>query len=80
MTVTHTQGTFKDYVATQPHHVQWILSTLQTAEVDTEYWIDTLNKGIVTITTDSSVANRTGYYATVMHTDLEQIVSKAPAM
>eukprot|EP00957_Ditylum_brightwellii_P031627 2398967-Ditylum_brightwellii.AAC.1 len=46
ITVTHTQGTFEDYVATQPHHVQRILGMLQTAEVDTEHWIDALNKGL----------------------------------
>eukprot|EP00957_Ditylum_brightwellii_P106872 8153047-Ditylum_brightwellii.AAC.1 len=74
MTVeTHTHGTFEDYIAAQPDHVQRILGTLQAAEVDTEYWIDTLNKGLVTIATDSSVVNYKGYYATVMHTDLKQL-------
>eukprot|EP00957_Ditylum_brightwellii_P048638 3690658-Ditylum_brightwellii.AAC.1 len=52
VTVTHTQGIFEDYVATQLHHVQRILGMLQVAEVDTEYWIDALNKGIVMIATD----------------------------
>eukprot|EP00957_Ditylum_brightwellii_P129567 9882868-Ditylum_brightwellii.AAC.2 len=64
VTETHTQGTFEDYVATQPNHVQHILGMLQAAEVDTEYWIDALNKDLVMIATDGSVANSTGYYTT----------------
>eukprot|EP00957_Ditylum_brightwellii_P058015 4399422-Ditylum_brightwellii.AAC.1 len=78
MTVTHTQGTNEDYVAMQPHHVQRILGMLQAAEIHTEYWIDALNKGIVTIETDSSVANCTGYYTTVMYTHLQQICFQGP--
>eukprot|EP00957_Ditylum_brightwellii_P065442 4964247-Ditylum_brightwellii.AAC.1 len=42
----HTNGTFKEYIAAQPDHMKWILGTLQAAEVDTEYWIDALNKGL----------------------------------
>eukprot|EP00957_Ditylum_brightwellii_P044306 3361949-Ditylum_brightwellii.AAC.1 len=51
---THTNGTFEEYIAAQPEHVKWILGTLQAAEVDTEYWIDALNKGLVTIARDGS--------------------------
>eukprot|EP00957_Ditylum_brightwellii_P122056 9308489-Ditylum_brightwellii.AAC.2 len=49
---THTNGTFKEYIAIQLDHVQQILGTLQAAEVDTECWIDALNKGLVTIAKD----------------------------
>eukprot|EP00957_Ditylum_brightwellii_P118046 9002786-Ditylum_brightwellii.AAC.1 len=70
---THTNGTFEEYIAVQLDHVKWILGTLQVAEVDAEYWIDALNKGLVTITMDGYVANRKGYYATVMHTDQKQL-------
>eukprot|EP00957_Ditylum_brightwellii_P193662 14747618-Ditylum_brightwellii.AAC.1 len=65
----HTNGTFVEYIAAQLDYVQWILGTLQAAEVDTVCWIDALNKGLVTIATDGLVANQKGYYAMVMHTD-----------
>eukprot|EP00957_Ditylum_brightwellii_P031090 2355125-Ditylum_brightwellii.AAC.1 len=61
---THANGTFEEYIAVQPDHVKQILGTLQAAEVDIEYWIDALNKGLVTIAMDGSVANWKGYYAT----------------
>eukprot|EP00957_Ditylum_brightwellii_P204949 15341511-Ditylum_brightwellii.AAC.2 len=73
MEETHTHGTFIEYIAVEPDHVQQILGTLQAAEVDTEYWINALNKGLVTIAMDSLVANQNGYYATVMHTDQKQL-------
>eukprot|EP00957_Ditylum_brightwellii_P137206 10461430-Ditylum_brightwellii.AAC.2 len=60
----HAHGTFEEYIAMQPDHVKLILGNLQTSEVDTEYWIDALNKGLVTIATDGSVVNQKGYYTT----------------
>eukprot|EP00957_Ditylum_brightwellii_P035264 2674672-Ditylum_brightwellii.AAC.1 len=75
---THTNGTFNKYIAVQLDHVKRILGYLQAAEVDIEYWIDVLNKGLVTIATDGSVANWKGYYATVMHTDQKQLGFQGP--
>eukprot|EP00957_Ditylum_brightwellii_P053297 4040791-Ditylum_brightwellii.AAC.1 len=75
---THKHGTFEDYANVQPDHVQHILGTLYTADVDTEYWIDALNKGLITIVTNGSVANHMGYYATAMHTDLKQLRFQCP--
>eukprot|EP00957_Ditylum_brightwellii_P119839 9144002-Ditylum_brightwellii.AAC.1 len=54
---THTNGTFEDYIAVQLDHVKRILGNLQAAEIDAEYWIDALNKGLETIAMDGSVAN-----------------------
>eukprot|EP00957_Ditylum_brightwellii_P043864 3326131-Ditylum_brightwellii.AAC.1 len=73
MEVTLTNGTFEEYIAAQPDHVKRILGNLQVAEVNAEYWIDALNKGLVTIATDGSVANQKGYYATILHTDQKQL-------
>eukprot|EP00957_Ditylum_brightwellii_P114151 8702347-Ditylum_brightwellii.AAC.1 len=75
---THTIGTFEEYIAVQPDHVKRVLGTLQAAEVDTEYWIDALNKGLATIAMDGSVANWKGYYAIVMHTDQKQLRVQGP--
>eukprot|EP00957_Ditylum_brightwellii_P112424 8571008-Ditylum_brightwellii.AAC.1 len=71
--VTIANGTFEEYIAEQLGHVKQILGSLQVAEVYAEYWIDALNKGLVTIATDSSVADQKGYYATVVHTDQKQL-------
>eukprot|EP00957_Ditylum_brightwellii_P010025 756592-Ditylum_brightwellii.AAC.1 len=69
MEVMLTNGTFEDYIAAQPEHVKQILGNLQATEVDAEYRIDALNKGLVTIATNGSVVDQKGYYATVLHTD-----------
>eukprot|EP00957_Ditylum_brightwellii_P090097 6861360-Ditylum_brightwellii.AAC.2 len=73
-----TNVTFKDYIAAQLDHVKWILGNLQAAEVGAKYWIDALNKGLVTIATDGSVANQKGYCATFMHTDQKQLRFQGP--
>eukprot|EP00957_Ditylum_brightwellii_P201907 15327747-Ditylum_brightwellii.AAC.1 len=54
------------------------MGNLQEAEVDAEYWIDALNKGLVTIATDGSVADQKGYCVTVMHTDQKQLRFQYP--
>eukprot|EP00957_Ditylum_brightwellii_P051860 3932809-Ditylum_brightwellii.AAC.1 len=75
---THTNGTFKEYIGAQPDHMKQILGNVQAAEVNSECWIDTLNRGLVTIATDGSVANQKGYYATVMYTDKKQLRFQGP--
>eukprot|EP00957_Ditylum_brightwellii_P182167 13879059-Ditylum_brightwellii.AAC.1 len=78
MEETHTNVTFEEYIAAQPDYVKWILGNLQAAQVNAEYWIDALNKGLETIATDGSVANQKGCYATVMHTDQKQLRFQGP--
>eukprot|EP00957_Ditylum_brightwellii_P005541 424915-Ditylum_brightwellii.AAC.1 len=62
-------GSFDNFLSHQPSHVQQLLGNLDTAQVSVDYWIDALNRGIVTIATDGSVLNKKGYFATVLHTD-----------
>eukprot|EP00957_Ditylum_brightwellii_P054682 4143045-Ditylum_brightwellii.AAC.1 len=66
---TNSYGSFDNFFSHQPRHEQHLLGNLDTAQVNVEYWIDTLNRGIVTIATDGSVLNKKGYFATVLHTD-----------
>eukprot|EP00957_Ditylum_brightwellii_P039865 3018007-Ditylum_brightwellii.AAC.1 len=62
----HTQETFMEYLRKQLEHIKCMLGNLYTSKVDTDYWIKSLNSGRVTIGTDGLVADRSGYYATVL--------------
>eukprot|EP00957_Ditylum_brightwellii_P014295 1076422-Ditylum_brightwellii.AAC.1 len=66
--VTTSYGSFDNFLSHQPSHIQQLLGNLDTAQVNVDYWIDALNRGIVTIATDGSVSNKKGYFATVLHT------------
>eukprot|EP00957_Ditylum_brightwellii_P171280 13037924-Ditylum_brightwellii.AAC.1 len=66
---TNLYGSFDNFLLHQPSHVQHLLGNFDTAQINVEYWIDALNRGIITIATDSSVSNKKGYFATVLHTD-----------
>eukprot|EP00957_Ditylum_brightwellii_P106341 8112596-Ditylum_brightwellii.AAC.1 len=67
--VTNLYGFFDNFLSHQPNHVQWLLGNLDTAQVNADYWINALNRGIVTIATNGSVSNKKGYFATVLHID-----------
>eukprot|EP00957_Ditylum_brightwellii_P045265 3431836-Ditylum_brightwellii.AAC.1 len=43
---THLHGSFDNFLAHQPAHVQCLLGNLDAAHVNVEYWIDALNRGI----------------------------------
>eukprot|EP00957_Ditylum_brightwellii_P035231 2671668-Ditylum_brightwellii.AAC.1 len=55
-----------------------MLGNLKSAEVDVDYWIDALNCSNVTIATDGSVMAQRGYFATVLHTDQQQLCFQGP--
>eukprot|EP00957_Ditylum_brightwellii_P145989 11117013-Ditylum_brightwellii.AAC.3 len=63
---SQTDSTLKEYVKQQPGHAQRLLGTLKADEIDTTYWIDAINDNKVTITTNGSVAENRGYFATVL--------------
>eukprot|EP00957_Ditylum_brightwellii_P062317 4728588-Ditylum_brightwellii.AAC.1 len=67
--VTNLYSSFDNFLLHQPSHVQRLLGILDTAQVNVDYWIDALNRGIVTIATDGSISNKKGYFVTVLHTD-----------
>eukprot|EP00957_Ditylum_brightwellii_P058799 4457711-Ditylum_brightwellii.AAC.1 len=71
--VTNLYGSFGNFLSHQPSHVQQLLGNLDTAQVNVDYWINALNRGIVTIATDGSILNKKGYFATVLHTDQRQL-------
>eukprot|EP00957_Ditylum_brightwellii_P040773 3086525-Ditylum_brightwellii.AAC.1 len=54
------------------------MGNLDIAQVDVDYWIDALNRGIGTIATNGSVSNQKGYFATVLHTDQRQLQFQGP--
>eukprot|EP00957_Ditylum_brightwellii_P094844 7223078-Ditylum_brightwellii.AAC.1 len=76
--VSHLAESFSEYISLQPQHVQQLLGTLDASDVDFEYWIITLNNGRVTIATDNSVAQKTGYFATILHTPECQLQFQGP--
>eukprot|EP00957_Ditylum_brightwellii_P046261 3510357-Ditylum_brightwellii.AAC.2 len=70
---TNSHGSFNNFLAHQPAHVRCLLDNLDAAQVNVEYWIDALNRGLVTIATDGSILNKKGYFATLLHTDQWQL-------
>eukprot|EP00957_Ditylum_brightwellii_P178174 13570495-Ditylum_brightwellii.AAC.1 len=60
--------TFAALLVKQLHHVQQLLGNLCTEDVDVDYWINVINAGAVMIATDGSVADKKGYFATVLYT------------
>eukprot|EP00957_Ditylum_brightwellii_P192479 14654745-Ditylum_brightwellii.AAC.1 len=73
-----TSASISAYIATQPAHVQCLLGNLRTTEVNADYWMSVINVGTVTIATDSSVAGRNGFFATVLHTDKQTLHFQGP--
>eukprot|EP00957_Ditylum_brightwellii_P134967 10290735-Ditylum_brightwellii.AAC.2 len=65
---SHLAESFSEYISSQPHHVWQLLGTLDASDVDVEYWIRALNNDRVTIVTDGSVAQKTGYFANFLLT------------
>eukprot|EP00957_Ditylum_brightwellii_P195222 14873138-Ditylum_brightwellii.AAC.1 len=49
-----------------------------TLAVDVDYWIDALNRDIVTIATNGFISNKKCYFATVLHTDQQQLRFQGP--
>eukprot|EP00957_Ditylum_brightwellii_P126698 9657167-Ditylum_brightwellii.AAC.1 len=76
--VSNLYGSFDNFLSHQSSYVQRLLGNLDTAQVNMDYWIDALNRGIVTIATDGSVLNKKGYFATVLHTDQQQLQFQGP--
>eukprot|EP00957_Ditylum_brightwellii_P187859 14303363-Ditylum_brightwellii.AAC.1 len=46
--------------------------------MDVDYWIDAINSGEVTIAMDGSVADKKGYFATVLYTTEKTIRFQGP--
>eukprot|EP00957_Ditylum_brightwellii_P090566 6897145-Ditylum_brightwellii.AAC.1 len=70
--------TFETFLRGLPAHVRQLLGNLKTEEVNVGYWIEVINTGIVTIATNGSVADRRGYFATVLHTEEKSIHFQGP--
>eukprot|EP00957_Ditylum_brightwellii_P176788 13466676-Ditylum_brightwellii.AAC.1 len=51
-------STFQFFIAQQPKHKHCLLGILKAEEVDSNYWINAITKGQITIVTDGSVAQR----------------------
>eukprot|EP00957_Ditylum_brightwellii_P071772 5455469-Ditylum_brightwellii.AAC.1 len=75
---TTNTASFSEYIATQPAHVQCLLGNLQTTEVDVDYWISAINARAAMIATNSSAADRNGFFATVLHTEEQTLQFQGP--
>eukprot|EP00957_Ditylum_brightwellii_P060743 4611871-Ditylum_brightwellii.AAC.1 len=69
---------FDTFLRGLPAHVRQLLGNFKTEEVDVGYWIEAINTGIATIAIDGSVADRRGYFATVLHTEEKSICFQGP--
>eukprot|EP00957_Ditylum_brightwellii_P027433 2074078-Ditylum_brightwellii.AAC.1 len=65
---SHLAVSFFECISLQPQHIWQLLGTLDASDVDVEYYISALNHDRVTIATEGSVAQKTGYFVTVLHT------------
>eukprot|EP00957_Ditylum_brightwellii_P168751 12844283-Ditylum_brightwellii.AAC.1 len=69
---------FESFLRELPAHVNQLLENLQADNVDVGYWIDAINSNLATITIDGSVADKKGYFATVLHTAERSIRFQGP--
>eukprot|EP00957_Ditylum_brightwellii_P010104 763619-Ditylum_brightwellii.AAC.1 len=69
---------FTDYIQILPEHVKQFLGNLHYQQIDVDYWISALQQGQVHIATDSSIADRKGYFVVVFHTDTQMLQFQGP--
>eukprot|EP00957_Ditylum_brightwellii_P005395 411557-Ditylum_brightwellii.AAC.1 len=77
-TAAYSASTFAEFISAQPAHIRHILGTLDTDNINVDYWIRAINDGKVTIAIDGSMAQQKGYFATVLHTDERQLQFQGP--